>query len=80
MAKVHKVTLYIVDANGDYDWHSNEGMVNEVEHHLETRMDVMTRVTSVQSSEEFEWDDDLAINKTNRTPEDHEAYLKGEGN
>lgn len=43
-------------------------------------MDVMTRVTSVQSSEEFEWDDDLAINKTNATPEDHEVYLKGEGN
>jgi len=78
MAKVHKVTLYIVDANGDYDWHSNEGMINEVEDCLDTKMDVMTRVTSVQSSEEFYWDDDLAVNKTNATAKYFEDQLKKE--
>ncbi|WQZ49544.1 hypothetical protein Z3_228 [Bacillus phage Z3] len=78
MAKVHKVTMYIVDANGDYDWHNNGDMVNEVEHHIDERMDVMSRVISVESSEEFEWDDDLAVNKTNATIEDYEAQLKKE--
>lgn len=76
MAKVYKVEMYIVDANGDYDYLDNEDMVEEIEHQVDVRMDVMTRVTSVESSEEFEWDDDLAVNKTNATIEDYEAQLK----
>ncbi|QFP93402.1 UNVERIFIED_ORG: hypothetical protein Xoosp15_137 [Xanthomonas phage Xoo-sp15] len=78
MAKVYKVTMYIVDANGDYDCHDDGDMVNEIEHQVDVRMDVMTRVTSVESSEEFEWDDDLAVNKTNATIADYEAQLKKE--
>lgn len=78
MAKVYKVEMYIVDANGDYDYLDNEEMVEEIEHQVDVRMDVMTRVESVKSSEEFEWDDDLAINKEAATAEDHEAYFKKE--
>ncbi|AMO25831.1 hypothetical protein Blue_008 [Bacillus phage Deep Blue] len=78
MAKVYKVEMYIVDANGDYDFLDNEEMVEEIEHQVDVRMDVMSHVTSVQSSKEFEWDDDLAVNKTNATIEDYEAQLKKE--
>ncbi|WPF70279.1 hypothetical protein BCVP_CDS0251 [Bacillus phage BC-VP] len=78
MAKVYKVEMYIVDANGDYDYLDNEDMVEEIEHQVDVRMDVMSRVVSVESSAEFEWDDDLAVNKTNATTEDYEAQLKKE--
>ncbi|UXQ88895.1 hypothetical protein Thu_35 [Bacillus phage Thurquoise] len=78
MPKVYKVEMYIVDANGDYDFLDNEEMVEEIKHQVDVRMDVMSHVTSVQSSKEFEWDDDLSVNKTNATIEDYEAQLKKE--
>lgn len=78
MPKVYKVEMYIVDVHGDYDHLTNEDMVEEIEHQVDVRMDVMTHVESVESSKEFEWDDDLAINKTNATKEDYEAHLKKE--
>ncbi|AXQ67714.1 hypothetical protein KIOSHI_37 [Bacillus phage Kioshi] len=79
MAKVYKVEMYIVDANGEYDFASDEAMLEEIEHQVAVRMDVMTHVESVKSSEEFEWDDDLRINYTGATKEDYEAHLKKEG-
>lgn len=78
MAKVYKVEMYIVDANGEYDFVNDEDMKEEIEHQVDVRMDVMSLVTSVKSSDEFGWDDDLDINKEGATAEQHEAYLKKE--
>ncbi|ASR79654.1 hypothetical protein KAMFAM_160 [Bacillus phage Kamfam] len=78
MAKVHKVVLYLVDAHGDYDWHSEENMKDEVENALENKLGVEIHIDSVKSSEEFYWDNDLKINHKSATSEDHEEYVKEE--
>ncbi|AGT13424.1 hypothetical protein TROLL_145 [Bacillus phage Troll] len=79
MPKVHKVTLYVVDLYGDYDNYTEEEVAEEIKQHVDLQLDTMSHVGKIESSEEFEWDDELAINKTNATTEDHEAYFKKEG-
>lgn len=76
MAKVHKMVIYLIDANGDYD-HFEEGLLAEyVKESLEMKLDVTTAVTKSQSSKEFEWDDDLKINNRAATIADYEEYFK----
>jgi len=76
MAKVHKVTLYVVDANGEYDNYTEEEINEEVKIAIDVQLDTMSHVASVESSKEFEWDDDLRINYTDATTEEYEAQLK----
>jgi hypothetical protein len=68
MAKVHKVTMFVTDIEGDSDI---EDLVV-----CGLRMyDLYPEFINVDSSEEFEWDDDLAINKMDSTKEDYEKYF-----
>ena len=75
MAKVHKVTVYLVDANGEYDEYTPKEMADLAAQALDIRLDITAKCTRVQSSEEFEWDDDLDINNRDASKEDFEEYL-----
>lgn len=68
MAKVHKVTMFVPDIEGDSDI---EDLIVCGLH----MYDLYPQFIKIDSSEEFEWDDDLAINKNDGTKEDFEAYF-----
>lgn len=70
MAKVHKVELYLIDANSMY------GNTEQLLDYLLDRTDINYRVKSQQESEEFEWEDDIAINYGDATIDDYEEYFK----
>lgn len=69
MAVVHKVSMYVTDIEGD------SIIENLIKSGLD-RYDLYPKFIKVESSEEFEWDDDLPINKINSTKEDFERYFK----
>lgn len=73
MAKVFKMTLYVVDNNDDYE--DGEAFEAEIEDSLE-RAGLMHHIAEVKESEAFEWKDELPINHRDATKEDHEVYFK----
>ena len=75
MAKVYKVSLYITDANDDYTGREKY-LKDDLEEQVE-KLWVQTNHLKIVESEEFEWDDDLAINSTDAAVEDYEVYFKG---
>ncbi|MFS0905676.1 hypothetical protein AB3N02_21770 [Priestia aryabhattai] len=75
MAKVYRVTMFVSDANGDMQ--DAENLKEQLEQ-VADRLDVFFDHIEVEESEEFEWDDDLKINKTNATVEDFEEYFEEE--
>ena len=79
MAKVHKITMYVVDLYGDYDSYTEEEIGNEIKYAVDTQIDSSSHIGKIESSEEFEWDDELRINYTNATTDEYEAYFKKEG-
>lgn len=70
MAKVHKVEFYLTDVNDMYE--TGEELMTEIENKL---YDGFIGCPTWKTSEEFEWDDELAINKINCTKEDFEKYF-----
>ena len=75
MARVYKVEMYVIDSNDEIQ---NENHLVEMIDQSNTLKWVSTKVSDVQKSMEFEWDDDLAINKTHPYVDDLEEYLKDE--
>lgn len=67
-ANIHKLGIYIVDANGDY------GDIEEIINLIENHTDCFCKVIKSES-EKFEWDDDLDINKNNAVLECYEEYF-----
>lgn len=74
MARVYKVVMYVIDANEEMQ---DENHLVEMIDQSNTLSWVSTKVSDVQKSEEFEWDDDLSINKMYPEVDDLEEYLKG---
>ena len=74
MAKVYKATLYVTDYNEEYQ--DGEHLKLGLQEHLD---DLWVGVDhlEIQESNEFEWDDELAINKVDASKEDYEVYFKG---
>lgn len=70
MAKVHKVELYLIDANEQYS-SLDDILVSALDN-----TDIMYEVNSRKESESFEWKDDLPINYINCTSDDYEEYFK----
>lgn len=72
MAKIYKITAYIVDPNDRYydgeEWF--EDAINGNSY-------VFCPVPIEQQSVELEWDDNLAINYIGCKKEDCEEYFKG---
>lgn len=70
MAKLHKITFYYVDF---YD--SSNVTLDSITDVVEVMLDGIVTVVSAEESEEFEWHDDIDLNRNNATIEEHEAYL-----
>lgn len=74
MAKVYKATIYITDYNDD---------IADLDYLKQKLEDtglgawMSVKVAEAKESEEFEWDDELLINKRDAEADDFEAYLKG---
>lgn len=68
MAKIHKVTLYVVDIGGDSD------IEDAIDYGL-NEYDLYSKALNIDSSNDFEWNDELIINKSNCTERDIEKYF-----
>lgn len=71
MAKVYKVEMYITDVNEEF--HNTYHIRPYIE---DWHRWVATKVANIQESVEFEWEDDLKINKVDASIEDFEEYFK----
>lgn len=70
MATLHKLELYLIDF--DDNWEVMKSSLESVA----DKADLSYEIASHEQSEEFEWDDDLKINKLDCTIEDYEEYFK----
>lgn len=71
MAKIYKVEMYIVDYNSEFE------DTDHIHPYIEDWYGgVSTKVANTQESDEFEWEDDLKINKVDASVEDYEEYFK----
>ena len=66
MAKIHKVTAYIVDPNEEYDKDKIEGVLDNY---------LNATNIEVKSSKDFKWDDNLPINMVDCSVEEYKKYL-----
>ena len=66
MSKVHRVSFYIADVNDEWE-------ASDIDCVLSNKFNA--EFVKVESSEEFEWDDDLEINKVDNTKEDFDKYF-----
>ena len=71
MARVHKVEFYLIDANDMYE--TGEELMTEIENKL---YDGFIQCPTWKTSEEFEWDDGLDINRVKCIKEYCEKYFK----
>ncbi|CEQ01663.1 Uncharacterised protein [[Clostridium] sordellii] len=69
MEKLHKIELYIVDYNNQFE------TVDSFINYLADRTDCIYHVGNSETVE-FEWDDDLDINNIDATTKDYEKYFK----
>lgn len=74
MAKIYKVSVFITDYNDDYQ--NVDHFQSELQERLEETLWAGVDHLEVQESDEFEWDDDLEVNKTTATKEAFEEYFK----
>ncbi|MGZ9868215.1 hypothetical protein ACU3L3_07310 [Priestia endophytica] len=75
MVKIFKVGMYIMDVNEDID---DINGVKRLLGQISERFDVDFKTATIKESEEFEWDDDLKINRIDATIADYEDYFKEE--
>lgn len=72
MSKIHKIEMYIVDANDLLDRNYTD-IPDILERHVN-----MEGIIIKGQTVEFEWDDNLAINYQNCPLEKYEEYFKKE--
>lgn len=68
MARVHKVSMYITDIEGD------SNLEDLIKHGL-NRYDLFPEFIKIESSDEFEWCDDLEINNVECSENEFKKYL-----
>ena len=68
MARVHKVSMYITDIEGD-------SVVTDAIRHGLNRYDLFPEFIKIESSDEFEWEDDLEINNVECSENEFEKYF-----
>jgi len=71
MAKLHKVELYIIDANDKYN------NINEIMHDIENSTDCSLIPFNAQEIE-IDWDDEIDINLSNYPVENFRKYFRKE--
>mgnify|MGYP000966762727 CR=1 FL=1 len=69
MARLHKVEMYILDANEEYK--NFQDIIDSLEYKTDLNLNCFNHKET-----SFKWDDDLKINKLNATIEDYENYFK----
>jgi len=69
LAKIYKVSAYLIDYNDEY---YDKFELSEKLEDLCVGLDCL----EIQESENFEWDDELLINKIDAEKEDFEVYFK----
>lgn len=79
MAKVYKIELYAVDINGEFD----DDIIDAYPEYVRELADDsyfanIVKLSKLEASDEFEWEDSLAINKILSTNEDFEEYFRKE--
>ncbi len=68
MAKIARVVAYLYDPNGDYDLQNYfENLIDRSE---------MSMILMDFTEKEFEWNDDVAINKINCTKEETAKFYR----
>lgn len=70
MAKIHKVTLYLIDHD-----ETNKESIEIALERMADRVDMGLYIAKQSESDPFEWDDGLAINKLTRNINDFEVYM-----
>ncbi len=75
MARVYKATVYYVDANEQLD--DKQDFIRELETSLERGyLYGIDTIVDADESSDFEWHDDIDLNKTGATKETYEKYFK----
>ena len=70
MAKIHKVEMYLVDINEDFDT-LDDALVYMTNRKYAPLLHLVT-----SESKEFEWDDDVIINYCNCTNEQYNQFFE----
>lgn len=70
MAKIHKVELYLLDVNEDFD-----NVNDAIEYMANMKYSPSIRVVS-SKSKEFEWDDDVIINRCSCSTEQYNNFFE----
>lgn len=79
MAKVYKATVYYVDANDQIE--NKEAFKGELSHLFERGyMGRADLIVGEAESNEFEWHDDIDLNKVMATKETYEKYFQNKEN
>lgn len=76
MAKIHKITMYVVDANDRY-WDTDD-LIEDMMYMTESVLGAPPEL----ETKEFEWDDDVIVNRQDCTREQCEEFYNriGEDN
>ncbi|UDM72641.1 hypothetical protein [Vagococcus fluvialis] len=77
MSKVYKATIYYTDTMDQID--GKEGFKSELEMAMErSYLGRAGLITDVEESREFEWDDDIDLNRIDTEREVYDKYFKEE--
>lgn len=68
MAKIHKITMYVVDTDDSY------GDVDDLIDDMMYRTDALLAAPPEAEAKDFDWDDDLIINQSSCTREQCEKF------
>ena len=71
MAKIHKVEMYLLDVNEDF-----YSVDDIMEYITNTKYAPSIHIVSSESKE-FEWDDDVIINRYDCSTEQYNNFFKG---
>jgi hypothetical protein len=70
MSKLHKIELYILDVNENFE--GSQNVLNYIEHQTSRYLNIKP---ASQKSVDIEWDDDIDLNFSNCPLENYEAYF-----
>jgi len=70
MAKLHKLELYVLDVNDDFN--NSQDVLNYIEHQTSRYLNFKS---SSQKSVDIKWEDDIDLNFSDCSIESYEAYF-----
>ena len=70
MAHIHKVELYFVDVNENFE------TLDDLVSYIENQKYAASVCIVKSESKSFEWDDDVVVNKCSATSEDYNSFFE----